>query len=84
MEGAGGPGANIGEEQHADPSLKRAWDRAKEGWGSTESGAQLVLRQGILYRVSIDPRTQEELEQLVLPQSRKKEALELAHDSPLG
>lgn len=44
----------------------------------------MVLCQGILYRVGIDPRTKEEVEQLVLPSSRRKEAMELAHDCPLG
>lgn len=74
----------FGEEQRSDPSLRGAWDRASLGQGSTESGARLILRQGILYRVGIDPKTKEEVNQLVLPASRWLEALKLTHNCPLG
>lgn len=38
----------------------------------------------MLYRIGIDPRTQEEIDQLVLPVGKRKEALLLAHECPLA
>lgn len=47
--------------------------------GTTGSGAKLILRQGVLYRVRKGPNTQEEIDQLVLPIKKREEALALAY-----
>lgn len=85
MEGTAGESrSEIGEEKHLDPSLKGAWERANAGTSTTDSRVRLVIREGNLYGVGIDPQTKEEVEQLILPKTRQREALELAHDCPLG
>lgn len=82
--GREGPDIPLGEEQRRDQTLRAAWERAERGVSTTDSGAKLVLRQGVLYRVGKDSRTQDEVEQLVLPASCRRSTLEMAHDSPWG
>lgn len=62
----------LGEEQSLDPTLRAAWERAKAGQGTVDSGARLMLHQGILYRVGVDPGTKETVRQLVLLVSRRE------------
>lgn len=50
---------DMSQKQQNDPTLKAAWERAKRDKGTTESGARLILREGILYRVGRDFRTKE-------------------------
>lgn len=85
-EGRAGEAAEdeLGEEQRRDPSIRAAWERAEAGQGTSDSGARLALQQGALYRWTKDPKTGEEVRQLVLPALRQAEALRLAHDCPLG
>lgn len=72
LEGEGRPKGVMGEEQRNDPSLREAWERTMEGSSTRDSGIKLVLREGILYRVGIDPHTNEDIEQLVLPKSHRR------------
>lgn len=51
MEGRKDP--NLSQEQRTHPTLKRA----RQGQGVTGMGACLILRDGVLYRIGIDPRT---------------------------
>lgn len=43
-----------------------------------------MVKEGVLYRVGIDPRTQEEVDQLIIPKGKREEALRWAHECPLG
>lgn len=74
----------LGAEQEEGPTLREAWKNAKGGKGEVRSGARVELHQGILYRVHVDPKTKEEMSQLVLPIGRRGEALRTARDCPLG
>lgn len=84
MEGEKGSVVDIGEEQRQDPSLLGVLRKAKEPNSTRDSEKGFFLHKGRLYRRGIDPGTQETVEQLVLPQTYRKEALEVAHDCPLG
>lgn len=58
--------------QREDPTLKRAWDLASKNQRIMGSGSRLILRDGVLYRIEVDPMTQEEINQLVLPRGKRK------------
>lgn len=63
-------------EQRGDASLEGAWEQARVGTHG------MVIEEGLLFRSEvIDGRP---CKQLVLPESRRREVLVLAHDRPCG
>lgn len=75
---------SIGQEQKDDPTLKQAWEMAERNQGKGEKGIRIIIREGVLYRIGVDPKTQEEVDQLVIPKRKREEALRWTHDCPLG
>lgn len=75
---------SLSQEQREDPTLRHAWQLVSQNQGATRSGAWLILREGVLYRIGKDPKKQEEIDQLVLSIGKRKEALAVAHECPLA
>lgn len=55
--------------------MRKVWELASQNLETTRSGAKLILRQGVLYRIGTDPNKQGEIDQLVLQITKRKEAL---------
>lgn len=81
--GGHGPGATSTPKAGERAPRGAVAERGPPPWNK-RPGICCFLCQGLLYREGKDPRTGEEMVQLVLPASRRAEALHLAHDSPLG
>ncbi|XP_064475345.1 uncharacterized protein LOC135389211 [Ornithodoros turicata] len=67
---------NFATEQRTDESLKESWEHAKEG------SHGMVIVDGLLYHN--DCMDFGNCRQLVIPASRRREVLTIAHDSPWG
>lgn len=62
---------DLGEKQKRDPTLREAWLQAEKETGRTVTGAQLVIKGGVMYRISRDHKTREEITQVVLPSNKR-------------
>lgn len=75
-----GAADDIRTQQREDPSLQSALEQA----ANPKPGQSLrfILRGGVLYREGVDPHTGQPVDQLVVPQGLRAQALRIAHRVP--
>ncbi|XP_075779191.1 uncharacterized protein LOC142827431 [Pelodiscus sinensis] len=82
--GGGSDDSDFLEEQRTDETLRYAWERAGDPDETDErqQGPRFQVIQDRLYRLVTGGAGEGEQRQLVVPQTRRREVLDLAHTNP--